>query len=82
MRLRRSRRWPGTRKPVIDYTGILFVGLGATGLTLATSWGGTTYPWQSATIIGLFVGSTVALGVFVWVESRVAGADPADPALR
>ena len=59
-------------KPVIDYTGILFVGLGATGLTLATSWGGTTYPWKSATIIGLFVGSTVALGIFVWVESRVA----------
>jgi len=59
-------------KPIIDYTGILFVGLGATGLTLATSWGGTTYPWKSATIIGLFVGSTMALGVFVWVESRVA----------
>jgi EmrB/QacA subfamily drug resistance transporter len=62
----------GRARPVIDYAGILFVGLGATGLTLATSWGGTTYPWKSATIIGLFVGSTVALGVFVWVESRVA----------
>jgi EmrB/QacA subfamily drug resistance transporter len=58
-------------KPIIDYTGILFVGLGATGLTLATSWGGTTYPWSSATIIGLFVGSAVALGIFVLVESRV-----------
>lgn len=59
-------------KPVIDYTGILFVGLGASGLTLATSWGGTTYPWGSATIVGLFAGSVVALGIFVWVESRVA----------
>jgi EmrB/QacA subfamily drug resistance transporter len=59
-------------KPVIDYAGILFVGLGATGLTLATSWGGTTYPWKSATIIGLFAGSAVALVVFVWIESRVA----------
>jgi EmrB/QacA subfamily drug resistance transporter len=59
-------------KPTIDYTGIVLVGLGATGLTLATSWGGTTYPWSSATIVGLFVGSTVALGLFVWVESRVA----------
>jgi EmrB/QacA subfamily drug resistance transporter len=59
-------------RPIIDYTGILFVGLGATGLTLATSWGGTTYPWNSATIIGLFVGSTAALGIFVWIESRVA----------
>jgi EmrB/QacA subfamily drug resistance transporter len=62
----------GRARPFVDYAGILFVGLGATGLTLATSWGGTTYPWKSATIIGLFVGSTVALGVFVWVESRVA----------
>ncbi len=49
-------------KPVIDYAGILFVGLGATGLTLATSWGGTTYPWSSPTIIGLFVASAAALG--------------------
>ncbi|OMC07761.1 MDR family MFS transporter [Mycobacterium sp. SP-6446] len=59
-------------KPVIDYTGILLVGLGASGLTLATSWGGTTYPWGSATIVGLFAGSAVTLGIFVWVESRVA----------
>lgn len=59
-------------KPVIDYTGILLVGLGASGLTLATSWGGTTYPWGSATIVGLFAGSAVALGIFVWVESGVA----------
>jgi EmrB/QacA subfamily drug resistance transporter len=57
-------------KPVIDYAGIVFVGLGAAGLTLATSWGGTLYPWGSATIIGLFVGSTAALGVFAWIESR------------
>lgn len=59
-------------KPVIDYTGILFVGLGAAGLTLATSWGGTTYPWGSPTIIGLFVGSVIALCIFAWVESRAA----------
>lgn len=59
-------------KPAIDYTGILFVGLGAAGLTLATSWGGTTYPWGSPMIIGLFVGSVVALCAFAWVESRAA----------
>src|SRR6202042_3378398 len=52
-------------KPVIDYAGILFVGLGATGLTLATSWGGTTYPWISPTIIGLFAASAASLGIFV-----------------
>jgi EmrB/QacA subfamily drug resistance transporter len=61
-------------KPVIDYAGIVFVGLGAAGLTLATSWGGTLYPWGSPTIIGLFAGSAAALGVFVWVESRAPAA--------
>jgi EmrB/QacA subfamily drug resistance transporter len=64
-------------KPVIDYAGILFVGLGATGLTLATSWGGTTYPWNSPTIIGLFAASAAALGIFVWVESRSSGPESA-----
>ncbi|MEZ0364481.1 MDR family MFS transporter [Mycobacterium sp. pUA109] len=59
-------------KPVIDSLGIALVGVGAAGLTLATSWGGTRYPWGSATIVGLFVGSAVALGAFVWVESRAA----------
>lgn len=57
-------------KPVIDYAGILFVGLGASGLTLATSWGGGEYAWTSPMIIALFVGSVVALAVFVWVEIR------------
>jgi EmrB/QacA subfamily drug resistance transporter len=57
-------------KPVIDYPGIVLVGVGATGLTLATSWGGTRYPWGSATIIGLFAGAFVALCAFAWVESR------------
>src|SRR3954467_7985558 len=57
-------------RPVIDYAGIVLVGLGATGLTLATSWGGNTYAWGSAMIIGLFVGSVVGLAAFVAVELR------------
>src|SRR6476646_3055480 len=57
-------------RPVIDYAGIVLVGLGATGLTLATSWGGSEYPWGSPMIIGLFVGSLAALGAFVAVELR------------
>jgi EmrB/QacA subfamily drug resistance transporter len=58
-------------KPVIDYAGIALVGLGAAALTLATSWGGSLYPWGSATIIGLFVGAVAALCAFAWVESLV-----------
>ena len=59
-------------RPVIDYAGILFVGLAASGLTLATSWGGAEYAWSSPVIIGLFAASAVALGVFVRVEMRTA----------
>jgi EmrB/QacA subfamily drug resistance transporter len=59
-------------KPVIDYAGILFVALGASGLTLATSWGGGEYAWGSPVIIALFAGSIAALGIFVWVEARTA----------
>lgn len=59
-------------KPVIDYAGIVLIGLGATGLTLATSWGGTRYGWGSVTIIGLFAASVAALALFARVESRVA----------
>ncbi|MFA7510558.1 MAG: MFS transporter, partial [Mycolicibacterium vanbaalenii] len=57
-------------RPVIDYAGIVLIGLGASGLTLATSWGGSTYPWSSPVIIGLFAGSGVALALFVRVELR------------
>src|SRR6478672_8199389 len=60
----------GTSKPKIDYLGVIFVSLGASGLILATSWGGTQYPWGSATIIGLFAASLISLAIFVWVENR------------
>ncbi|MFD9890366.1 MDR family MFS transporter [Amycolatopsis sp. NPDC059027] len=57
-------------KPVIDYLGILLVGLAATGLTLVTSWGGTQYAWDSPTIIGMAVGSVILLVLFVFAEKR------------
>jgi EmrB/QacA subfamily drug resistance transporter len=59
-------------RPNIDYAGIVFVGLGASGLTLATSWGGAEYAWTSPVIIGLFVASALALAVFIQVERRAA----------
>src|SRR4051812_47113680 len=64
-------------RPVIDYLGIGFVSIGAAGLTLGLSWGGTQYAWTSPVIIGLFVGSLVALAAFVLVESRAV--DPILP---
>ena len=57
-------------RPSIDYLGIVFVSLGAAGLTLALSWGGTQYPWTSPTIVWMVVGSLVSLVVFALVERR------------
>jgi EmrB/QacA subfamily drug resistance transporter len=57
-------------RPVIDYLGILLVAIGASGLTLVTSWGGTTYPWLSPTIVGMTAVSVLALVLFVLVERR------------
>jgi EmrB/QacA subfamily drug resistance transporter len=62
---------PGLR-PVIDYLGMVFVSIGAAGLTLALSWGGTEYDWVSPTIIIMTIGSLVSLVVFVFVEQRAA----------
>ena len=64
-------------RPSIDYLGIVFVSLGAAGLTLALSWGGTQYPWTSPTIVWMVVGSLVSLIVFVLVERRAT--DPILP---
>lgn len=61
-----------TGKPIIDYAGIALIGVGATGLTLATSWGGSTYAWSSPTIVGLFIASAVALAAFVKIELRAS----------
>ena len=57
-------------RPVIDFAGIAFVGIAAAGLTLAVSWGGTTYPWISSQVLGLVGIAVVALIGFIVVESR------------
>src|SRR5262249_17752803 len=51
-------------KPRIDYLGILFIGLAATGLTLVTTWGGNEYAWTSPVIIAMAIGSIASLGIF------------------
>ncbi len=66
---------------MIDYAGIVFVGLGASGLTLATSWGGSTYAWSSPVIIGLFAGSAAGAGRLRLGGNPRGRTDPADPAV-
>jgi EmrB/QacA subfamily drug resistance transporter len=54
----------------VDVLGILTLSPALVAILLATSWGGTTYPWGSAPIVGLFVVGGLLLGLFVLVETR------------
>ncbi|MGK5729074.1 DHA2 family efflux MFS transporter permease subunit [Streptomyces sp. URMC 124] len=57
-------------RPVIDYLGIALVAAGSSALVLGLEWGGNTYAWSSAVVIGLFAGAVVLLTGFVLVELR------------
>ncbi len=61
----------------IDYLGATLLAGFAVCVVLATSWGGTTYPWDSAVIIGLFALSVVLLAGW-WLSARYA-AEPVLP---
>ncbi len=56
----------------IDLAGMVVLALAATGLVLFTTWGGSTYAWDSPTIIGLIAGTVLAAVVFVLIERRAA----------
>ncbi|MET9493016.1 MDR family MFS transporter [Nocardia sp. NPDC006630] len=57
-------------KPIVDYLGIALISIGVTCLILGLEWGGQEYAWGSATILGLFAASAIALAAFVAVELR------------
>jgi EmrB/QacA subfamily drug resistance transporter len=52
----------------IDYLGIVLLGTGLSAIVLGASLGGTSYPWGSATIVGLGVAGVVLLGSFLVCE--------------
>lgn len=56
----------------IDYLGFATLGTGIVAALLATSWGGTTYPWSSWEIIGLYALAAVLLTAFVVNEKYAA----------
>src|ERR671916_3041149 len=57
------------RKHSLDYVGFVTLGLGLSAVLLATSWGGTQYPWGSWQIISLYVAAGVILAGFVINEN-------------
>ncbi len=64
-------------KPRLDVTGMTLLALASTGVVLITTWGGTTYAWNSPAIITLIIATTVAAVSFVGVEK--AAAEPIMP---
>ncbi|QJS12210.1 DHA2 family efflux MFS transporter permease subunit [Streptomyces argyrophyllae] len=61
-----------TARHVIDYLGTFLIAAVATCLVLVASLGGTTWPWDSAPVIGLAVLGVVLAVAFVAVERRAA----------
>ncbi|MBL1104704.1 MFS transporter [Streptomyces sp. 5-8] len=61
-----------TAHHVIDYLGTFLIAAVATCLVLVASLGGTTWPWDSAQVIGLAVLGVVLAVAFVAVERRAA----------
>lgn len=63
---------PHQRSGNIDFLGAALLIAAFVPLLLALSLGGHDIAWASPQSIGLFVGAAVALGLFVYVESRVS----------
>jgi len=57
-------------KPKIDIAGMTVLALFATALVLFTTWGGSTYAWDSPVIMGLIAGTVLAAVAFVMIERR------------
>ncbi len=59
-------------RPQLDVAGMGLLALASTGLVLTSTWGGTTYDWDSLLILSLILGTIVAAVAFVMVERRAA----------
>jgi len=61
---------PGGPRPKLDYLGTFLLAVASAAVILFTSWGGTTYPWDSPVIIGLGALTVIASVLFVLAERR------------
>ena len=60
------------RKAIVDVWGIITLTVGLVAILLATSWGGTTYPWSDIHVLGLYAVGVIALVAFVFIERKAA----------
>ncbi|MEU7282965.1 MDR family MFS transporter [Streptomyces sp. NPDC045431] len=60
------------RRPRIDYLGTALLTIGITAIVLVTTWGGTEYAWDSATILALSAVGVASTAGFLFVETRAA----------
>ncbi len=70
--LRHMPLLPPLRRSAFDLPGAVAMALWTVPLILACSWGGSTYPWGSPQVLGLFALAAVGLVLFVVVERRSA----------
>ena len=69
--LRTMRAQANVREHTIDYAGAAVLSVAITGLLLACTWGGTTYPWGSPEVLGTALAGVALSAVFVAIERRV-----------
>ncbi|CAG8501976.1 10427_t:CDS:2 [Ambispora gerdemannii] len=62
----------------IDYLGSTLIIMIVVAILLPTSWGGTTYAWNSAPVISLYCTAVVLIAIFIFIELRIA-AEPIVP---
>lgn len=65
-----ERGWAAVRR--IDFAGALAAAAATICLLLALTWGGSTYPWGSAQVVGLLSGALVLYLAFFITERRVS----------
>src|SRR5689334_19133869 len=56
----------------IDYVGAGLLAVMLSSTTLVSDLGGTAYPWSSGLMIGLTATAILSLGLFVFVERKIA----------
>ncbi|XXH00029.1 hypothetical protein Hte_006370 [Hypoxylon texense] len=56
--------------PDLDLIGFAIFAPASIMFLMALQFGSSEYPWNSATVIGLFVGAGVAIGIFLFWEHR------------